>query len=442
MGEIISQVIVMILNVIEPLVLDLFWRTISKRKPNKTVFRVLGIAMLVVYVFLNPILLEWTKNSGIAMYIVNNIVFLFNFVYAATFYTLSKRAIFVYLAARFFMGTLLEYIVTFVYVLVLKCDVENLLESSLIKVGAVVILQMSSFIVLYLLTKVHKKYGREIDNRRTFYLLLIVFIVDVIIFGVFFCSSINEQTLQFDVTIIHILVYEAISLCVGYWMLDIKRKEKEYLDVIEFTNRQIEMLSDTQDKIASSQKILHDITNHLCTMRSMAEKGMCKEIQEYIEKLIPEVKKSRISDIGNSVLSVILFERKAMAKRFDVMLECNIGVEDIKIPIVELNAIISNMIDNAIEATTKVSNRKERIVEFRVYIRGDNLVMECRNPYIDEPIIDEDGTFLTSKADKKNHGKGIQIIFEYVERYDGDVDIHYKKGEFVMKIILSNEMVV
>lgn len=440
MGEIISQVIMIIPNIIEPLVLDLFWRTISKQKPNRTVFRIVGIVLFLIYLGLNPFLLDWVGNNGIACYIINNIPILFSFLYAALFYVIPKKVIFIYLSARYLIGILIEYIVTFLIVLIFQFNVEELLEPTLVKAGAYILLELLDFLILYLLTRFHLKHGGEINNKRIFYLLLIAYVIEVILFGVFFCFSISEQNMKFDIIVIMILLYEVVLLRIGSWVFEMKKKE--YSDVIEFTNKQIEMLSDTQDKISDSQKILHDITNHLCTICSMAESNMCSEITMYIEKLLPEVKKCRITDVGNSLLSVILYERRAKAKRFDVTLEANIGVEDIKLPIFELNAIISNMIDNAIEACTKISNRKDRIVEFRVYVKGENLIMECRNPYVEEPIIDEDGTFITSKEDKKNHGKGIQIIFEYVERFNGDVDIHYNNREFIMKIILSNEVVV
>ena len=223
------------------------------------------------------------------------------------------------------------------------------------------------------------------------------------------------------------------------WLLKMAENEDITINLrhlMDFGNGKFEI------EVLNNGKIIHDMTNHLCTLQLMAEKNMTHEIIQYVQKLIPEVKRGRVTDVTNSILAVILFEKRAKAKQHNVHLECDVRVDDIKMPMHELNSILNNVIDNAIEATEKVKNKRERIVEFCVYVKQNNLVMECINPYAEEPKIDSEGMFRTSKTDKNSHGKGIRIIYDYVLQNNGDVDIRYCNGKFSIKIIFTDEIAV
>ena len=315
--------------------------------------------------------------------------------------------------------------------------------NNLIKLIAILVMQGISIWVLAFLVNVDKQYGCAINNSRIFLMVFLSFLVDELVLGVLFCKSYEQGNSIFFIGTLIVLVYEIVILLYSsYCIVKYKKKEQEYQEVIEFTDKQIKMLNHTQEKISKSQKIIHDMTNHLCTLQLMAEKNMTHEIIQYIQKLIPEVKRGRVTDVTNSILAVILFEKRAKAKQHNVHLECDVRVDDIKMPMHELNSILNNVIDNAIEATEKVKNKRERIVEFCVYVKQNNLVMECINPYAEEPKIDSGGIFLTSKTDKNSHGKGIRIIYDYVLQNNGDVDIRYCNGKFSIRIILADEIAV
>ena len=47
----------------------------------------------------------------------------------------------------------------------------------------------------------------------------------------------------------------------------------------------------------------------------------------------------------------------------------------------------------------------------------------------------------TSKQDEKNHGFGLQIIRNIVEKYDGDIQIHQEETKVEIGITIMNESV-
>lgn len=441
--ELIYTDILIGINIIDPISVDWFCTKISQRKNGRAGYRVMTLLGIIGYIVMQPFLLEvFAENAGIS-YLINNSLFILKVLYVVGFYDIPKRKAFIYLVVQFFIDTVAEYTLTLLLVALSQFNLYLLFGNNLIELIAIVVMKGISIWTLTFLVKVDKQYSYAIDNSRIFHMIFFSFLVDVIVLGVLFCKSNEQENPLFFLGLSIVPVYEIVILLYSsYCIVQYKKKEQEYQEVIEFTDKQIKMLNYTQEKIGKSQKIIHDMTNHLSTLQLMAEKDMTEEIVQYVQKLIPEVKRGRVTDVTNSILAVILFEKRAKAKQHDVDLECDVRVDDIKMPMHELNSILNNVIDNAIEATEKVKNKKERIVEFCVYVKQNNLVMECINPYVEEPKIDSSGVFLTSKSDKYSHGKGIGIIYDYVLQNNGDVDIRYRDGKFSIRIILGDEIAV
>lgn len=441
--ELIYTGILIGINIIDPISVDWFCTKISQRKSGRAGYRVMALLGIIGYIVVQPFLLEvFAENVGIS-YLINNSLIILKILYVVGFYDIPKRKAFIYLVVQFFIDTVAEYTLTLLLMALSQFNLDIVYENNLLRLIAILVMEGISIWALSFLVKVEKQYSCAIDNSRIFRMILMSFLVDVIVLGVLFCKSYEQGNSLFFIGTSIVLVYEIVILLYSsYCIVKYKKKEQEYQQVIEFTDKQIKMLNYTQEKIHKSQKIIHDMTNHLCTLQVMAEKNMTDEIIQYVQKLIPEVKKGRVTDVTNSILAVILFEKRAKAKQYNVDLECDIRVDDIKMPMHELNSILNNVIDNAIEATEKVKNKRERIVEFCVYVKQKNLVIECINPYVEEPKIDSSGVLLTSKFDKYSHGKGIGIIYDYVLQNNGDVEIRYCNGKFSIKIILGYEIAV
>ena len=442
-GELIYTGILIGINIVDPIAVDWFFTKIAQRKNERAGFRVIALLGIIGYVVVQPFLLEMFAENVVISYSINNCFIFLKILYIFAFYDISKRKAFIYLIIQFFVDTVVECILTILLMALSQFTFYSVSGNNFINLIAILVMQGISIWLLRFLVEVDKQYSCAIHNSRIYLMLLLSFIIDQVVMGVLFCKTYGQENVLLFLELSISPVYEiVILLCSVYCIAKYKKREQEYQEVIEFTDKQIKMLNHTQEKISKSQKIIHDMTNHLCTLQLMAEKNMTHEIIQYVQKLIPEVKRGRVTDVTNSILAVILFEKRAKAKQHNVHLECDVRVDDIKMPMHELNSILNNVIDNAIEAAEKVKNKRERIVEFCVYVKQNNLVMECINPYAEEPKIDSEGIFLTSKTDKNSHGKGIRIIYDYVLQNNGDVDIRYCNGKFSIKIIFTDEIAV
>lgn len=105
----------------------------------------------------------------------------------------------------------------------------------------------------------------------------------------------------------------------------------------------------------------------------------------------------------------------------------NIRDEDIVV-------ILSNLLNNAIEACEKCIDKK--VIKMKFVKEGNKVIISVRNTYNGEIMI-QDGEIQTSKRQEENeHGIGIGNIMDVITKYGGSHVIQNDKNEFYFSIII------
>ncbi len=102
----------------------------------------------------------------------------------------------------------------------------------------------------------------------------------------------------------------------------------------------------------------------------------------------------------------------------------------LKISDSDLVTILTNVLDNAIEAVQKC---EEKRLVFKIIKDYDTLIIDSSNPYIGQ--LDED-SLVTTKIDKDNHGFGLANIRKTVEANNGNCFIDTQGGIFHISIAI------
>lgn len=181
------------------------------------------------------------------------------------------------------------------------------------------------------------------------------------------------------------------------------------------------------------RRIKHDMKNHLLVARDMAEKGNNKELIAYLEKLTDDVVQSDVfCRTGNDIADAILSDKNNKASKRNITLQVSGNLAGAEIDAVDLCTIIANLLDNAIEAVSKLYNlntsERHKVITIDFRKNANFLVIEQSN-YALEKIKSEKGRFITSK-NSPDHGFGIYNIKQAVYRNDGEFNILEDSGEF------------
>lgn len=188
------------------------------------------------------------------------------------------------------------------------------------------------------------------------------------------------------------------------------------------------------EKYNETRMIRHDIKNHLTAVAILIDDGKIDDARKYLDDISSEMDKVRPPvNTGSLVLDSLLFSKSSEMKRKGIKLntEFFIDFSENQISEYDLCSIFGNILDNAIEATEKISP-EERYINLRVKRHLDMICIICENPYNE---INED--LSTQKADKAYHGFGLKRVRKAAENYSGDVNINCTDGIFCISVLLN-----
>lgn len=212
-------------------------------------------------------------------------------------------------------------------------------------------------------------------------------------------------------------------------------KEKMKKVVLE---KQIVMYQNQFEIIHASRQemkqLRHDMKNHLLLMESYLQKEKYAEAQEYIGKMVQRATLLKeYANTGNDELDSILNYHLERAEN----LHCETVIE-IEVPEerfmsdFDLNMLLSNLMDNAVEALERT---EERVLAIRIKYIKRVLYISLHNSY-DGKVKREENKLLTTKIKKEGHGIGMTCIRSIVEKYQGEMTVQTVEDMFKVDIIL------
>lgn len=217
------------------------------------------------------------------------------------------------------------------------------------------------------------------------------------------------------------------------------RKDAERRELIEIKNKILEQNYDGLKQVLDTQaKSAHDLKNHLNILYKYMDDKDTESAKAYIEKIRqPFLTSDAEHWTGNEIIDFILNTKSAEARKNGVTMHIDTNIHKIKISDRDINSLLSNILDNAIEAAAK-GKENEKVVDIWMKTIHDMWIIKVKNTYA-SPIHKKGESFLTSKADKKMHGIGLEIIKDIVRKYDGSFKVDYDEKIFQILIELPFE---
>ena len=183
------------------------------------------------------------------------------------------------------------------------------------------------------------------------------------------------------------------------------------------------------------RKFRHDVKNHMLALNSMCTSEDNSQIKKYLSQLTNEVSsKKPVEYTGNRELDAVIapFVLEAESKNIKVQFKGRVS-DNVAIDMFDMCTIISNLLNNAIEACKKIQEDK-RIIEFEIAGYNSQIFISVSNSYDMESIINQKQKFITTKEDKLNHGIVLENVRRTVKKYDGDMRISQENERFIVTI--------
>ena len=185
-------------------------------------------------------------------------------------------------------------------------------------------------------------------------------------------------------------------------------------------------------------KAIHDAINIKChdirhQIAALGEKGYRKELKE-IGSLVNIYDTAVRSE--NTALDVVLSNKSLACLQKGITFSCIADGRQLSFMADEdVYALFGNIMDNAIDAASRIADPERRLISLSVRVRAGCLIIEEEN-FFEGEIQFDDGLPITSKSDKAYHGFGMQSIRMLTERYEGDIQLESEAGIFKLSIML------
>ena len=343
-------------------------------------------------------------------------------------------------------GTIIRKIVAVFSAIALGMVSENIIwtlfgESSAFQINAALGSLFASFfniILIFILERCFKiKKSKHISTKS--YINIFIIIAGSIVLGEILVELGGD-----DQTLVTLGLSVICLIDVGtYYIYDKvnevylqKLERKSIKQRVAMYENQLEIMKQSQKNIKA---LNHDMKNHLMLISSYIESKEYNKAQEYIGDINDCMTVSgQHIHTGNQEVDAIMNYMITKAENKGCQVETHIEIPNIGfMEKVDLNILLCNLLDNAIEALEKV---EERYLHISMKYKQGVFVVRMQNSY-DGTLYKQDEKYITRKQDAKNHGIGLENVNEIIMKYNGKQVIETTDSQFIITIMLYMEAV-
>lgn len=204
-----------------------------------------------------------------------------------------------------------------------------------------------------------------------------------------------------------------------------EREKKAQLETqLDFYKKKLENAQDTR-------KFRHDIKNNLYALNVLLNDGKSEEAIEYLNSLGGALNSTEPAfSTGNLLADAILSDKSEKAASSNTALSFEGVIPDYGISNYDLCTVMTNALDNAIEACRELKNSRIAVASV---LKDNCLTLSFVNP-VTKKVLIKNGRIKTTKADRQNHGFGLDNIRSALKKYDGFLDVSCDDKQFTLDV--------
>lgn len=176
------------------------------------------------------------------------------------------------------------------------------------------------------------------------------------------------------------------------------------------------------------RKSTHEFEHHMQVLRDLLEQDQVEASRDYLARL----RKNRSIHVmsvnsKHPVIDVILNQKYQTAQENEIKMQIRVNdLSGVDMPADSLVVVLTNLLDNAIEACRRVDGYRE--IFCSILADEDGLYLSVRNTSM--PVDIHDGRIATSKADSLSHGFGLISVGYVLDELGAEYTFGYDEGWF------------
>ncbi len=213
-----------------------------------------------------------------------------------------------------------------------------------------------------------------------------------------------------------------------------KLQQEIEINAYKQQKRDVEEISKNYREI---EKVRHEMNKVIVTTLQLIGDEKYIDAKRFIEEFQTE-ESNRLNKVhytDNIVLNYVLNQKLEICQANNICVKYVINGEVDGIKDIDIHCIVSNLLDNAIEAT---KSQPDKSIELSIFGNKYSLLIEVSNTTTCN-ILQNNPSLQTSKSES-GHGYGVKNIKDAAEKYSGQVKYVEKiKGYFTCQVVLMKE---
>ena len=210
---------------------------------------------------------------------------------------------------------------------------------------------------------------------------------------------------------------------------DAENKEQLIRLAVEQQRREVEAVKRSENEL---RILRHDMRMLLSNLSVCIENNDRETAREMISAYTSYIEGTKVDYYcANAIVNYILTDFANKCKEKQVAFTCVAGVEELAVDEILFSSILSNALDNALNAQEEMAEDRRR-VELMLKLVNGKLLLSVKNPTATVPVF-VDGLPLSAR---KGHGYGTRSIRYMTERLGGHCQFSVQDGLFILRVVL------
>jgi hypothetical protein len=201
---------------------------------------------------------------------------------------------------------------------------------------------------------------------------------------------------------------------------------------------QMQYYDDLSSRINEVRAVRHDIHHFVEVIKRLSNEGHYEELNQFINDYGEKAETESLPVFcENIVANSILGYYSLKAKENNITFSCASAIpRQLTVNDSDLCTVLSNGLENAIEACKKLENPEEQFIHIEVRNTNGQMLIKIKNSF-NGSIKTQDGSYLTNK-NGDFHGMGIKNIQKVMQISGGYLKIQHEEKVFTLMAAFPN----
>ena len=306
----------------------------------------------------------------------------------------------------------------------------------------VVVSKSLLFMAVIIIRNIFGRRKTDMLNFREWMKFLVCPFVTICVLCTVYYESGGIKSFQSDISNLIIIIGLVVINVAQYYMLNdtlenqARLRENDRMMMEMKSQRELyESISDNYEK---QRNMAHEYKNHLLCIEALASKKDYDNLKKYVSKLCGKFDGVFYAiDTNNPIINAVVNTKYQEAIDNETLLSFLVDdLYGIRVEDEDMVVILSNLLNNALEACKKCN---ERIIRFKALRENGKIIISVENS-CNEKATYRDGQIVTTKTDNpEQHGIGIKNVINIVNKYNGEYVIKSDDNKFLFSIAIPEK---